>query len=104
MKPVTLKPENLHTAEEFYMFFAAIPDERWTTDAYCKDGKFCAEGHLGRRERVEMPKPIRDALDRFWNLVPQSLSINDGEDVHYQQPTPRLRILAALRDKFTVTP
>lgn len=81
----------------FIAKFEAIPDEQWCVGvSYDKQERRCASGHcsvLGGEF---------NALNRlfptvgFRKILPAV--INDGEDPRYQQPTPKARILAALRD------
>lgn len=83
--------------------FQRIPEELWITGSYCGDGRGCAFVHCGidwRKGIVNPGKPEAQALcDLFSVALEQSvITINDGADSRYQQPTPKQRILAALRD------
>lgn len=75
----------------FITRFTAIPDERWRIgDRWSPhpDVPHCALGHCSYDEGAALV-----------NLLACSVAlINDGLDPRYQQPTPRARVLAALRD------
>lgn len=89
----------------FQEFFGAIPDEKWTTGRFHRDGKHCALGHCGVQSdstrKGEWPEQA-EALQQLFNdiLLPNNGIgvINDGSDGRYPQLTPRARILAALAD------
>lgn len=101
---IQLHPSTLHTAEQFYAFFSMIPEERWTSGVVQNVlSQRCARGHLGYAEVGTVMAPCLSSY-RLSELLkcPESV-INDGCDPRYQQPTPRQRILAALRDKFSGT-
>lgn len=98
-----------YTKEYFIAKFEAIPDERWTTGRYINPvgDCCCALGHCGYRtgelptdEGLALNNLLRHHLNedqRDWG-VSAAPRINDGEHLSYQQPTPKARILAALRD------
>jgi hypothetical protein len=97
-----------YTVDYFIQKFEAIPDEKWTTGTYTRcEYKHCALGHCGT-EIIEKPRlffktkftPEGKALENLFKIhFPESITrINDGEVDQYQQPTPKARILAALRD------
>jgi hypothetical protein len=78
----------------FIAKFEAIPEEKWTTRMYIsRNDQRCAVGHclLDWMKMTEESRKLEDYL-------PDVLHINDGEDWRYPQPTPKQRILAALRD------
>ncbi len=88
--------EQVYDVDYFIRKFEAIPEEQWCTRQYTDDeGRHCAlgwcrgfDGEYGYAEEV--------ALERIAPFfVPD---VNDGNDVRYQQPTPKQRVLAALRD------
>ncbi len=89
--------------EHFEKKFSNIPDEKWTTgDFKSNDGKCCAYGHCGRLSFgdeywTEESKALRGLFNQKY-IALGVLSINDVESVKYPQPTPKLRILAALND------
>ena len=82
----------------FIKKFEAIPEDRWTTDDYMDDaGRCCAFGHCGVRHLK--PTPYSEEADSLASLLQHcTAAINDGQDDRYKQPTPKQRILAALRD------
>lgn len=82
----------------FIAKFEAIPEERWTECGQYMDheGRCCARGHLGE-SNTNTPDSSR-ALTRLFKGHGYVTAINDGRDSKYQQPTPRARMLAALRD------
>ncbi len=77
--------------------FEKIPEDRWCTGLFTKGDNHCAYGHCGvmqpLQETVESKR--LSYLFRFSGIV---TDINDGRDKRYPQPTPKQRILAALRD------
>lgn len=102
-------PEQInHDVDYFISFFEAIPDEKWCTysteDEY---GGRCALGHCGANNG-HVHTLETDALaglfrNHFACLTHESAwlkvgEVNDGVVRRYTQPTPKLRILAALRD------
>lgn len=94
------------TAREFRDFFAAIPDEKWSTDVYWTDGvQCCAYGHLGvRLVDGVTPEFSGDAFE-FRRLGAQHgimwACVNDRWHADRQEPTPKARILAALDEIIT---
>ncbi len=82
----------------FIAKFEAIHEDFWCAGRFeDDDGAKCARGHCGATV-FRMHTPENDAL---YDLFPGILSpqfINDGLDKRYQQPTPKQRVLAALRD------
>lgn len=91
-----------YTVDYFIKKFEAIPDNRWCVgELMNKAGQCCAYGHCGMRE-YDTEAPEADALMKVERKLPSEptcfASINNGEHPAYQQETPRLRILAALRD------
>lgn len=84
-----------YDVDYFIAKFEAIPEGAWCVGAFRKGIQCCALGHCGDSEDVETPEEaaaLRDVL--CWAVA----RINDGEDYRYEQPTPKQRILAALRD------
>lgn len=97
-----------YTVDYFIEKFSSIPEEKWGTNKYFNDGKYCALGHCGCHE-VVMPKTIYGSdkitaeghhlTQLFLNTLTVSpITINDGNWERYPQPTPKQRILAALYD------
>lgn len=86
-----------YTRDYFIAKFEAIPEEKWCK--YLLDdtrGRHCALGHCGwgwdsrHADRAEGAALIE--------ILVLPAEINNGSDPRYQQPTPKQRILAALRD------
>lgn len=96
----------------FIAKFEAIPDSLWKTGSFLRTEETsptCALGHCGVRHWDEVTthpqavaltallrhhKPVWEGSD-YWAVT----HINDGTDESpYKQPTPKARILAALRD------
>ena len=83
-----------YTAQYFIDKFKAIPDEQWCTHNYTnEDGNHCAYGHCGVRGGIGTHES--NGLDKLSLSI---ISINDGNQIAYSQPTPRGRVLAALLD------
>jgi len=101
MQPTKLPIETLTTAEHFWAFFSAIPEEKWCKGDYQIGIQYCALGHLGERHCTPTALPC-SRLERILDV--SAADINDGRHPGYQQPTPKQRILAALADKMEVRP
>lgn len=95
MKKTTYK------AKDFARLFRSIPDEQWATGHYAniKGDRKCALGHVGERPGIQCA--ASNALDGicFSAFRHHAASINDGthgahED--FPQPTPKLRMVAAM--------
>lgn len=82
------------------MFFLAIPEEKWCTNAFECEGRHCARGHI-TSTKADLNLDLILGARNGWSVT---VAVNDGKDPRYQQPTPKQRILAALRDKFGGTP
>lgn len=86
-----------YTVDYFIQKFEAIPEEKWTTQVYRDGDSCCVLGHCGvynvyTDEANALSKIILDNLHR------SVADINDGFSSTFTQPTPKARILAALRD------
>ena len=89
-----------HNAQFFIEGFEFIPDRFWTTGVCVGNGCFCALGHLGT---VIVNRPNKLSKEFFYILKNAGIArfnyeINDGYNARYPQPTPKARILAALKD------
>ena len=86
-----------YNADYFIAKFEAIPEEKWTTLTYHEGDKSCALGHCGRTIGgcTQESRALGDLFEKHGLWVPD---VNDGCDSRYPQPTPKQRILAALRD------
>lgn len=89
-----------YNADYFIAKFEAIPDEFWYVGNYCSkedSDRRCALGHCGEIDGT--PTLETRALDCIAEKFPISVArVNDGKEDKYQQPTPKARILAFLRD------
>lgn len=87
-----------YTAAYFIKKFKAIPESKWWTGWFHNETrtKFCAIGHCYNKKRQATPES-----EALWELFKDFRlhvgAVNDGEDGRYDQPTPKLRILSALR-------
>lgn len=91
----------------FIAKFEEIPDELWGTGAYQSGTRRCVLGHCGYRLSQDSPGPRTLLIstpegaalnEHFCYHGLTTTGVNDGLDPRYRQPTPRARILAALRD------
>lgn len=83
----------------FLKKFEAIPENMWHTHSYSNatKTKFCAFGHCGVTDRGNSMSFSMDVM--FYKELKVHVShVNDGREINYPQPTPKQRILAALRD------
>lgn len=117
-----------YNVDYFINKFSAIPEELWSRYQFIEQERRCANGHCGVRHISSMAINETDesrALQQLFsilkitdltennmavmdggysgNRMPPTYSlkaavINRGESNEYQQPTPKQRILAALRD------
>lgn len=89
-----------YDVDYFIKKFEAIPDERWCTVEFEKDGASCAYGHCGMRDYKPSTIEAAELFDLFlFNLGDIFVTrVNDGSEPRYSQPTPKQRILAALYD------
>jgi hypothetical protein len=82
----------------FIAKFEAIPEDKWTTRHYRNDeGQCCAVGHclpLTGTQSQEKSDFLILGHRSYLNFI----EINDGRHSRYQQPTPKQRVLAALKD------
>jgi|GEM_PF-3535459 len=94
-----------YDAAYFIRKFSAIPDEKWCVWAFRIGDRCCARGWCGT---VYYSQPTAEDVVLGSVLAVEKGSpqercdtvgkINNGFDARYPQPTPRARILAALRD------
>ena len=86
-----------YTKEYFIAKFSEIPEEKWCTRVMTSsDGRHCAYGHCGARVVCDDTPESRAFAELFGKI--ENADVNDGKDPRYKQPTPKQRILAALRD------
>lgn len=84
-----------YDVDHFISKFEKTKEEEWWTEDFTDgSGRYCALGHCGQTnlQDTEEGEALNDILSY------QADEINDGLDPRYPQPTPRQRILAALRD------
>jgi len=86
---------DVYDVDYFLTKFSAIPDEQWCVGEFAWDGMKCALGHCG--EVVPFATTAESQALR-WLFDVSVIAVNDGKDPRYKQPTPKARILAALRD------
>jgi hypothetical protein len=97
-----LSPQTIHEIKAAASYLEAIPDERWSVDALeGGEGRRCAVGHLmamgiGGAGIIRIQELIYDAF------ASSMVDINDYHCVHYQQATPKARVLAALHDLISL--
>jgi len=111
--------ETIYNVDYFENKFQNIPEERWVTGVFNESGRSCANGHCGA-DNDNYVTPESRALQKVFSVliitedgipvidgrcqwIPAEYSlkaayINNGAADQYQQPTPKQRILAALRD------
>lgn len=82
-----------YDVDYFLAKFEAIPEDQWCTSVTTDlRGRHCAYGHCSNAgENAGL-------CDLMHEGGLKTSTVNDGGDPFYQQPTPRQRILAALRD------
>ena len=96
----------IYNKKYFIRKFEKIPEGDWTTGEYeSEDGKLCAGGHCGANVGGwygnEISRALYELLKHLKTGDEQANGpgiVNDGRCPAYQQPTPKQRILAALRD------
>lgn len=87
------------TIDDYIAFYDTIPEEKWMTGDFCDGyGRCCALGHLG----FSHSPPDNTITERhaiFFKRHGLTLPmVNDGFVGPYNQPTPKQRVLAYLRD------
>lgn len=80
--------------------FEAIQDDRWLVGDYFNwdKSKSCALGHCGAGSDRDITGEATLLKSLFGYAEYEVQNINDGYNDRYHQPTPKLRILAALYD------
>lgn len=105
-------PEQKYDKAYFIAKFEAIPDELWTVGKLTRSEngaeQHCALGHAGAQKgplHTEESEALCALFSRPAGYYPDDVpdprtltAINDGARPRYQQPTPKARILAALKD------
>lgn len=87
-----------YRAKDFARLFRSIPDEQWTTGSYRNgdDSKRCALGHAGADfgSPCEASNALEDICIGAFNR--HAAFINDSRSTDFPQPTPKLRMVAAM--------
>jgi hypothetical protein len=91
------------TLDDFIAFYESVPDSKWCNgmgdgDAACAIGHLCERGRDGFSIETPAVHKLEKLLttDRI-GLYSLAL-VNDGRNARYQQPHPKLRVLAFLND------
>lgn len=88
-----------YDVDYFISKFEAILEEKWVEHALSWGGRCCALGHCqGALERDALKEVMLSLVHDGHGILVAPAAINDGLDPRYPQPTPKARILAALRD------
>lgn len=85
-----------YNAAYFISKFDAIPEEMWCVAKFTIDDKHCALGHCRGEHASNESLALMMLFKR--HIEDWVSHINDGFSIVYTQPTPKLRILAALRE------
>jgi hypothetical protein len=88
-----------YTVDHFIDKFTAIPENKIIAGRFTDEldqTKHCALGHLGvdRARNTVEADAFRSLFDDIGERV---MSVNDGTETRFKQPTPKQRVLAALR-------
>ncbi len=90
----------MKTLQEIIDYMETTKEESWCVDVVrTKDQKNCFFGHL-----VNMESDPREG-QFLWDIFEECIAttymifpVNDGENKDYQQPTPKQRVIAYLKD------
>lgn len=91
----------VYDAAYFIAKFESIPEEQWCRGMFIRGNQCCAYGHAGKKGSYDdTPESIAlRRIDDTKDPVGSGLvGVNDGQSLHYNQPTPKQRVLAWLRD------
>lgn len=100
-------------AQYFYDKFSKVPEKRWTTFSLIKKGglfsrdKYCAQGlclipevlnsiRKGNYYSLNIHNPKHAEVLALVRLFPEIHHTNNGDDLNYQQKTPKQRVLARI--------
>lgn len=87
------------TIQEIIDYMESTPEESWCTDVVRKENTNCFFGHL-----FSMGKDDREGnilwggFEESWATTYMIYPVNDGQNPKYQQPTPKQRVIAYLKD------
>lgn len=99
-----METKSIYTVDYFITKLSAIPEDRWCVGTLQDStGRRCALGHFHPAFNRPDPLYCGDDLGDFImlfhdNLKTAAYMVNNGDCPHYQQTTPKQRILAALYD------
>ena len=90
----------MKTLQQIIDYMEATTEESWGVDVVrnSKTGQNCFFGHLFNMESDE--KEANRLWDWFENIATTYMvyPVNDGQNSLYQQPTPKQRVIAYLKD------
>lgn len=82
--------ETTYRAKDYARLFRSIPDDQWMTGFLESNGKKCALGHAGLEAQDDLDDICIEAFDLH------TVFINDRQSAAFPQPTPKLRMVAAM--------
>lgn len=96
------KPTRKSLIKHFINKFEKIPEEQWCAFTTINaQGQRCALGHtMTDGTWVTRTAETDNLISLFGRHEENIPDINNGRFSRYNQPTPKLRVLAALRDKL----
>lgn len=80
----------------FIKKFSAIPEELWMTGDFTDGTRYCVLGHCGERDDIMVTRESR-ALRLLFKTGPVVGPVFTNDDAIELGPTPKTRVLAALR-------
>ena len=91
--------------DNFITYLEDTDEDEWCTDVVrskANESQNCIFGHLvnwyyGKGYEGEVSE-VWFAFEEMWATTFMIYPVNDGEDAHYTQETPKQRVLAYLRD------
>lgn len=89
-----------YDVDYFIRKFEAIPENEWCEGSLYNEAtkQSCALGHCLPDFRYNSMSIISDEASGLMGVLNMTIPINNGKNPHYQQSTPKQRILAALYD------
>ena len=109
-----------YTVDYFIKKFTNTRDSKWCVSHFHRDGKSCANGWCGATNELKdaktdtwtifsteesqglhivfLPLKSKQIRDDWFGTSNTAAHINNGDDIRYQQSSPKKRILAALYD------
>ena len=95
--------ERLSDLQPFIEYLVQTDESEWAVDVVrTKDGKNCLFGHLvdwyyGKGYEGSI-STAWDAFEAMWMNTYVIYPINDGQNPRYQQPTPKQRVVAYMKN------